>query len=152
MKIIKKIVNWKTNTFSICFMVEQHSDDLWNIFNIMNVGDFVYGTVRRKIAKDTLTGLVKNERKKFNLLLKIKKFDYDGDSDTIRILGINSKESPYVGLGAFQSMEITAPMKMTLIKRKFDSIHVKKLNEAIKQANSNSIIAITMEEGIAHIF
>ena len=152
MKILKKLINHKTNTFSVCILLEQDTDDLWNIYNLLNVGDLVYGTVRRKIAKDTLTGLVKNERKKFSLLLKITKFDFDGDADTIRLLGQNAKENNFIGLGAFQSMDLKAPMKITLIKRKFDSMHVKQLKEAAQQAQTGSIIVITMEEGLAHIF
>jgi stalled ribosome rescue protein Dom34 len=132
--------------------LEESSDDLWNIYNLLNVGDLVYGTVRRKVCKESLTGLVKNERKTFSLLLKVKKFDYDGDADTIRILGQNSKENDYLGLGAYQSMDIKAPSKITLIKKRFDSMHVRKLFEAIKESKKGSMIAITMEEGICHIW
>jgi len=49
-------------------------------------------------------------------------------------------------------MDIKAPMKLTLVKKQFDHIHVKKLNEAANDSNSASLLAITMEEGIAHIF
>ena len=82
----------------------------------MSVGDFVYGTCRRKIAKDSLTGLVKNQIKTFNVLIKVKvsfiffnqfninfvfkKFSFDADSDIIRVLGVNVGESEYIGLGA----------------------------------------------------
>jgi len=152
MKIIKKIINFKTRTFSVKMLLEANTDDAWNIFNLMNEGDLIYGTCHRKVAKDSLTGLVKNERKKFNLLLKIVKFDYDPDADLIRVLGTNSKENNYIGLGAHQSIDITAPMKITLIKRRFDSMHVRKLNEAASESQQGSILAITMEEGIAHIF
>lgn len=69
--------------------------------------------------------MVKNERKTFSLLLKITKFEHDGEHDSVRILGQNARENNYVGLGAFQSMELFAPMKITLIKPKFDSMHVK---------------------------
>ena len=43
-------------------------------------------------------------------------------------------------------------MKITLIKRNFDSIHVKKLKEAAGDSQAGQILAIVMEEGIAHIF
>ena len=152
MRIIKKIINFKTNTFSVQMLLEHHSDDAWNLFNLINAGDYIYGTVHRKVAKESLTGLVKNERKKFSLLLKVLKFDYDADADLIRVLGTNAKESVYIGLGAHQSINIEAPMKITLIKKRFDSMHVRKLNEAAKEATAGSMLAITMEEGVAHIF
>jgi len=38
----------------------------------MSEGDFVLGTCTRKVQKQTLTGLVKNEKKRINVLVKIK--------------------------------------------------------------------------------
>jgi len=49
-------------------------------------------------------------------------------------------------------MDVKAPMKITLIKKVFDSMHVRKLKEAASETQGGSILAITMEEGIAHIF
>ncbi len=64
------------------------------------------------------------------LFINIQKFDFDADSDVLRVLGINVKENEYIALNAHQSVDIKGPMKLTLIKQHFDSIHVKKLNEA----------------------
>jgi protein pelota len=72
--------------------------------------------------------------------------------DTIRVNGICVHESKFIPLGAHQSMEIQGPMKITLVKRHFDSIHIKKLNEAAQGNQSGQILAIVMEEGIAHVF
>ena len=55
-------------------------------------------------------------------------------------------------MGMYQALNIKAPMKVTLIKRDFDSIHVRKLNEAAKGISGGQVLAITMEEGIAHLF
>jgi protein pelota len=93
MRIIKKIINFKTNTFSVRMLIEPHSDDTWNIFNLLSVGDFIFGVCTRKINQDTLLGLAKTQKKKFNILLQVTKFDYDGDINVIRILGRNAKEN-----------------------------------------------------------
>ena len=39
-----------------------------------------------------------------------------------------------------------------ILKREFDSIHVRRLNQMIQEEDQGHLIAITMEEGIAHIF
>jgi protein pelota len=39
-----------------------------------------------------------------------------------------------------------------IVKRDFDSIHVMRLNQMIQEEDQGHLIAITMEEGIAHIF
>ena len=68
------------------------------------------------------------------------------------MLGINSAENAFVGLGVHQSMDIKSNMKITIIKKHFDSIHVRKLNEAASESQTGNLLAVTMDEGIAHIF
>ena len=65
MRLIKKYIDFKNKVFNVKLQVYRNTDDCWNLFNIMSIGDLVYGTCRRKIAKDTLTGLVKNQVKTF---------------------------------------------------------------------------------------
>ena len=38
------------------------------------------------------------------------------------------------------------------MKKVFDSMHVRRLNEMIQEQDAGNVIAITMEEGMAHIF
>lgn len=80
-----------------------------------------------------MTGLVKNEKKRINVLVKIKKFEYDADSDAIRVLGTNARMNKYIALGAYQSLDIKAPLTVTLIKHNFDAIHVRRLREAVAE-------------------
>lgn len=100
-------------------MVEEHTDDCWNLYNLMSEGDFVYGKCMRKVQKvENLSGGLKNVRKTLSLLLKVKvrknsmffqtsaffviqNYDYDPDSDNVRIQGINSKENKFCGMGQF---------------------------------------------------
>lgn len=51
-----------------------------------------------------------------------------------------------------QSIDVRGNMKITLIKKHFDSMHVRKLKEATSGAAQGQIAAIVMEEGIAHLF
>jgi len=55
-------------------------------------------------------------------------------------------------MGQAQAMEIFGPMKLTLIKRQFDYIHVKKLKDIQNEKNQGKMMAIIMEEGVAHVF
>lgn len=70
----------------------------------------------------------------------------------IRAQGVNVRENKYIGLGAHQSVEIRGQKQVTLIKRQFDSQHVRRLKEAAAEGKGGQILAIVMEEGIAHIF
>ena len=99
MKIIKRIINFKTKTFQVRMQLDTNTDDCWNLFNLISKGDLVYGQVRRNVAKDTLTGLVKREQKTFKVLLEVQSFDYDPDSDEVRVNGINRSENKWIGMG-----------------------------------------------------
>jgi stalled ribosome rescue protein Dom34 len=49
-------------------------------------------------------------------------------------------------------MDIQPPRQITIRKPVFDSMHVRKLDQMIREQEQGNLIAITMEEGIAHIF
>ena len=82
----------------------------------------------------------------------MEKFDYDGDYESIRVLGKNIQENKYIGLGVYQSMVIHWPKKFILRKSVFDRMHVRQLEEAAKVAATDSIVVVTMEDGVAHIW
>jgi protein pelota len=72
--------------------------------------------------------------------------------DAIRINGINVKENKWIGMNIHQSLEIRGGGKpIQIIKTKFDHVHVKRLEEAASESNVGQILAIVMEEGLAHI-
>ena len=91
MRIIKKHIDFNKKIFHVTLMIEEHTDDNWNLYNLMSEGDFVYGKCLRKVQKvENMTGGLKNVRKTLSLLLKVRNYDYDPDSDIVRIQGINS--------------------------------------------------------------
>lgn len=100
MRILKQVINFKEKIFQVKMQLDEYSDDVWNLYNMMNAGDFVLGSCWRKIQfRSPITGLVKTEKKRINVLLRVHKFDYDADADTLRINGVNARENKFVGLG-----------------------------------------------------
>ena len=82
----------------------------------------------------------------------IKSFVYDPENDSLRINGVNATENKWIGMGASQSMDIRPPRQLLIVKKVFDSMHVRRLDQMIKEADSGQLVAITMEEGIANLF
>jgi len=78
-------VHFKHKIFKVKMLIEEHSDDCWNLFNLIGTGDFIFGTCHRKVAKESLTGLTKNVKKKVNVLIKVEKYSYDADVDLVRV-------------------------------------------------------------------
>lgn len=65
--------------------LEQDTDDAWNLFNLINIGDlikgsayryalwciFFYKVLPRKIQKETHTGMVSNIKKRFDCVIRV---------------------------------------------------------------------------------
>lgn len=59
MRILKKQIDWKKKLFHVKLSLEENSDDIWNVFNILSVGDIVHATCRRRVAKENAVGMTK---------------------------------------------------------------------------------------------
>lgn len=108
MKIVKKVVNYKKKVFAVRMNLDSNTDDVWNVYNLLSVGDLVTGTCHRKIQKE-LNGLTKIEKKTITCTLQVKSFIYDTETDTLRISGVNATENKWIGMGVQQSMDIQPP-------------------------------------------
>lgn len=49
-------------------------------------------------------------------------------------------------------MDISPPRQIMIVKKVFDSMHVRRLNQMIQEQETGSVVAVTMEEGMAHVF
>jgi stalled ribosome rescue protein Dom34 len=49
MKIERKRINFKKGIFQVTINLDEHTDDVWNVYNLLNVGDWIAGTCHRKI-------------------------------------------------------------------------------------------------------
>ena len=49
MKIVKKFIDKKKKIFAVRMNLDPHSDDIWNLYNLLGVGDKITGTCHRKV-------------------------------------------------------------------------------------------------------
>lgn len=98
MKIVKKIINYKKKIFAVRINLDVNTDDVWNIYNLIAIGDLVTGTCTRKVQKES-SGLTKIEKKTFVATLLVTGFAYDTETDTLRITGKCAKENKWIGMG-----------------------------------------------------
>ena len=73
MKIIKKIIDKRKRVFAVRCNLDPHTDDVWNIYNLLDIGDLITGTCHRKVIKESAT-LVKTEKKSIKCTLQVKSF------------------------------------------------------------------------------
>ena len=113
MKILRKVVNRKKKIFAFKANLDANTDDVWNIYNLLSIGDHVTGTVSRKLVKVTGT-LTSSILKSFTVTLQVLSFQYDGENDSLRIQGKCARENNFLGMGTSQAMDITPPRQITL--------------------------------------
>ena len=151
MKIIKKVINYKKKIFAVRMNLDQDSDDVWNVYNLLSLNDYITGTCHRKVKKEGF-GLTKIENKTFTCTLQVKSYQYDAENDSLRINGLNARENRNIAMDQQQAMDIRPPRQIMIVKPIFDSMHVRRLNQMIHEQDVGSVVAITMEEGLAHLF
>ena len=76
MKIVKKLINFRKKVFAVKMNLEKNSDDIWNLYNLINIDDYITGVCQRRVKKET-NSLVKTENKTFTVTLQVKSFQYD---------------------------------------------------------------------------
>ena len=91
----------------------ENDDDMWNLYNLLDKGDFVQGKITRKVA---IEGVIGAERKTMSVVLKVEELEYDQESNIIRVKGKNVSENKFIQVGQFQSMDINSYSTLTLIK------------------------------------
>lgn len=49
--------------------LEENTDDMWNLYNLIAKGDIVKGQVLRKVTKENVTGMVDSKKKKIMAMI-----------------------------------------------------------------------------------
>lgn len=70
----------------------------------------------------------------------------------MRIFGKTVGEYDSMKEGSHQAMEIFPPKKITLVKFRFDQIHLDRLYDASSPDTTAKLAVMTMEDGIANLF
>lgn len=109
------------------------------------------------------TGTVTAERRRIVLLLKVTDINYWAEQHLLlSIKGRNCKESPFLSLGQYHTIEFDFNVPITIYKENWDKFHSRvtiriqilknQLIQEISDSSASSDVgALVMEEGIAHL-
>jgi protein pelota len=132
-------------------IIMQEDDDMWHAFNLIHKGDAIKAVTFRKIKEESKTGSVVTTKKKLTLVIKVERIDYDTDGPSLRISGVSASENKYMQLGQHHTIELELNLPFTLYKRKWDELHLERLDLASNPEASCELAAIVMESGLANI-
>jgi protein pelota len=76
MKLIKKEIENKNASGTITIIPED-VEDLWHIYNIIEIGDAIQSQTNRKVIRQTNTGSIYSNKIKISIMIRIKIIDFD---------------------------------------------------------------------------
>jgi protein pelota len=129
----------------------ENSDDLWHIYNILQLSDIVSGSSFRRIritTSDETARPDKGERKPIRLELEVEKISFHPFTDALRIKGIitqSSEES--VHLGSYHTINLTPQTVITIKKGYWPKHMLQRLSKAAKAGESEKIVILAIEDG-----
>ena len=153
MKILKKNISFKDGSGSIMLRPET-TEDLWHTYNLLRHDDLVRCTTVRKIVKESnnVTGSSTSSKKRMMLTIRIKKIDFDSESEEVRISGVvESENTNGVRLGSHHTLKIKPYTNYTLEKLCWDQIYLEIIDDACNPTLNSEIAAIVMHMGLAHV-
>ena len=130
----------------------ESEEDMWHVYNLVEVGDRVMGSTFRKVVRETSSGATSSDRHAIRLSVTVSDVSFDSDAGTLRVSGRNGTENEFVRLGAYHTLELEPHRTFELEKDLWDSVHFDSLKSAAGGgAGAADVMAITMDAGIAYI-
>jgi len=131
-------------------------EDFWHVYNLLEIGDMVQSKTIRKVLASKGGGsgsLGASKQKTVTVVVKIEVegIDFDSDSCVIRLNGRNRLENKHVQLGKYHTLELAANRAFTLEKKKWDQMHLDRIEVASNPAKTADLAVVVMEHGLAHI-
>lgn len=152
MKLLKSTLHGSKGGSGEVSLIPEEIEDLWQIFNLIAVGDEVSASTFRKVAKESNSGAVDQQKMKLTLRVRVESIDFDPEGGQLRLAGITVAENEHVRLGSHHSLELELHRQFTLSKDDWDSVSISRLQEATGGPTSNAdVAAILMQPGLANL-
>jgi protein pelota len=144
LKILKK--NLKASEVKI--MLES-MDDLWHLFNIIEIKDMVFAhTYRREEKKTDKIRPERGKKKPMRLGIEVEDMEFHEFSDRFRVHGI-IKHGPQ-DLGSYHTLNLVEGDRISIIKEEWKDYHLARLNEAVAATKQPLVLFITIDYDEAH--
>lgn len=132
-------------------LIPEDSEDMWQLYNLIRVGDLVTANTYRKVTRDRGTSS-ETEKIRITLTIAVEDIDYDGEGQEIRLKGRNVTENEHVKLGAYHTLEIEPNRSLTITKREgtdWDVLDVERIRQCTDPAASADVAVVMVTEGYA---
>jgi protein pelota len=131
----------------------QTAEDVWHLYNMVEVGDDIRCSTTRKITKETASGAVA-EKRHMTLNIHSTAITYDNAGGFLRVSGLNRTVSEWVPQNSQHTLQIgyDPPADVGITKAHWDSVHQERLTEACDESNTAEVAAVLCGAGHANFF
>lgn len=134
-------------------LVAENLDDIWHLYNIIEIGDLVRGFSFRTVeeGKDDKIRSKKSDKKRMKLGIIVEEVKFHEFSDRLRIHG-KIVEGPQ-DLGSFHTFNITdeSMEPISIIKNNWKYFQLNRIDEAVKLRNEPVVTFISLDEDTATV-
>lgn len=152
--IVKNKVKLKDKNVAVT-LVPQDAEDLWYIYNLLQIGDTVVVSTTRNVKKGNASQIQKGKSKmeKVNVKLKLvlEDIDYIASENDMRLSGKSVEPNEYVPLNSYHTAEIEFDKNFTILKESWDEYDLSIMNDLCSVEKKADVGAVVLQEGVAHI-
>ena len=126
-------------------------DDMWLLYNLIQVGDRIKSSTHRKVAVGSSAGT--SERVFFHMEVAVTELLFDPEQAEIRAQGRVCSEHENVKLGAFHTLELAQHQTVTVHKDGWDAEALAAVHGARGNAGLGAVelVALMLEAGSAQV-
>ncbi|WP_423792606.1 mRNA surveillance protein pelota [Methanocaldococcus indicus] len=137
---------------NIIKLMPENLDDLWDLYNIIEVGDKVYALSERRVQdKGDVIRADRGAKIKMFLGVEVENTEFDENTKRLRILGKIIKGPDLVPLGSHHTIEIK-PFDEITIEKDWKKWQIDRIREALESSKKPKILAVIMDDEEADIF
>ncbi|MEM2876211.1 MAG: hypothetical protein QXL67_04595, partial [Candidatus Bathyarchaeia archaeon] len=128
-------------------LTPENGDDLWHLYNLIEVGDWVYARTSRVLkVNEPYSRPKRGERVSLDLKVEVEKVVWDRFSDKIRIHGV-VKEAPeeFNVTGSHHTLSLAVDKPFILSKEFWRKYHIERLELSMK-ARAQPIIVVSIDD------
>ncbi|MEE9267991.1 MAG: mRNA surveillance protein pelota [Thermoplasmata archaeon] len=125
-------------------LLPQNLDDLWHLFNLVEEGDLVRASTRRREERKTdKVRPERGEKKRVTLSLRVERRDYDEFTDRLRVHGVI--EEGDVDPGAHHTLNVVAGSSLEIVKAWRES-HLRRIREAVEATEKPLMTLVSLDD------
>jgi protein pelota len=148
-RIEMRLLHQDTRTGEIKFQVD-NMDDLWHLYNIIDVGDLVLAvTFRREEQKSDKVRSERGEKKRVFLGIRVEKVEFHEFDSRLRITGV-IEQGPQ-DLGSYHTLNLEEGDSISVIKLEWRPATLERVKRAVEDSKRPTIVFVAIENDEATI-